>query len=679
MPRIPHAGGTNSSFGNRGPDRIGPYQPDTRGMTAASEALADAAGTARNIVANIAAQRQQETEQLARAKATNAILDDELETKAIAAEISQQVADGSLPWAQAQEQLQTRLSEREPQKIDGLDPVGEEHYQGGIKRNRFAITATLDGVVESAKRADFKGQILATRDKLGKFASDPNADLDKIVAQGAALRDFASAGGLGATFDKDQQDFADRVFTDNAKARLVANRDSIDGLTQLERDLTEDGGRYAGRLDADKTNALLSQVQTRKAQLEAKIQHVADKGEAAADRVLTKFEAQISSGLPAPIDVMTEWADKVKAGTPEQKEQFRELLKGEVEVRKVLATTPTEQRTYVQQLRAKQQTEGATLTDQANLRRLETAVETGLKQLKEAPLEFYGQRTGTAIEPLDLQSMLSGDVATVRGQIAQRMETLATIRKQYGDEAGNAPLLPQEAAALSGALSRATPATAVKLFGSLSMAFDDKAAYRAAIQQVASDAPVRATAGLLYADKRIDTATTLLDGEALLNKSKGDKAEDGKGAAFPMPSPSEMETEFADLVGSAFAGRDEARQIALQSVRAYYAGKAAKSGDITGELDTKRMREAVRAVIGEPVEVGDAEVFPPWGMDEDDFTDKLESAWSQYSAHLQQGASTDFDDYSPRQVGEGVYLLVASNNQFLLDRNGRPVRLMVNR
>jgi hypothetical protein len=695
--RIPHVGGTNSTFGNRGPDRIGPYKPNTSGMTAGQEALADAANTTLRVVGNLQAQRQQETEQLARAKATNAILDDELETKSIAQDISQKIADGSLPWSQAQEEFQTRLSQREPQEIDGLDPVAMEHYQGGIKRNRFAISATIDGVVETAKRADFKGQILATRDKLGKFASDPNADLDKIVAQGAALKDFAHAGGLGATFDKDQQEFSDRVFSDNAKARLVAGRDSMEALTQLEQDLTVKGGRYAGRLDADKTNALLSAVQVRKAQLETKAQHAADKGEATAARVLSKFEAQISSTVPAPMEVMTEWTEAMKAGTPEQQAEFRELLKGEVEVRQVLAQPPAQQRAYVQQLQAKQQREGATLAQQANLRRMESAVESSLKQLKEAPLEFFGQRTGQAIEPLDLQSLMSGDTETVKGQIAQRMDMLATIRKQYGDEAGNAPLLPQEASMLAGALAKAPPQAAVKLFGTLSKTFEDPVAYRAAMQQIAPDSPVRAFAGMIFAEQRAttlqpgslfsgavkanagDIAKTLLEGEALLNKSKGDKAEDGKGAPFPMPSPSEMTTEFESVVGTAFAGRDGARETAFQAVRAYYAGSAAKSGDITGELDSKRVREAVRAVLGEPVDVNDSEVFPPWGMDEDEFTDKLESAWSTQAQNLTPGAPVDFDDYALRQAGNGVYLVVAGNGQFLTDRNGKTVRLTVTR
>src|SRR5690606_5936422 len=100
-----------------------------------------------------------------------------------------------------------------------------------------------------------------------------------------------------------------------------------------------------------------------------------------------------------------------------------------------------------------------------------------------------------------------------------------------------------------------------------------------------------------------DVARTILEGEALLNPSRSDKKQDGKGAAFPMPPPADIRAELDTFVGRAFAGRPGAYEVAEQAVRAYYAGASAKVGDVSGELDRKRMQEAVRAVIGEPVDI----------------------------------------------------------------------------
>src|SRR5690606_1354127 len=115
---------------------------------------------------------------------------------------------------------------------------------------------------------------------------------------------------------------------------LVAYRDDMAGLDALERDLTAEGGRYAGKLDASATNTLLAQVQARKAQLEAKAETAAKKGEAAAARVLDAQEKQVSSTIPAPLEVLQERAQTIEQfGTPEQKAQWQQLLADEVQVR----------------------------------------------------------------------------------------------------------------------------------------------------------------------------------------------------------------------------------------------------------------------------------------------------------------------------------------------------------
>jgi hypothetical protein len=169
----------------------------------------------------------------------------------------------------------------------------------------------------------------------------------------------------------------------------------------------------------------------------------------------------------------------------------------------------------------------------------------------------------------------------------------------------------------------------------------------------------------------------MLEGEALLNKSRGDVVADGKGGKFPMPAPAAMATEIEALTGNAFAGRPGAYEVAQQAVRAYYAGSAAKSGDTSGELDRDRMREAVRAVLGEPVDINGADVFPPWGMEEDAFVDAVESHWAQVAEAVPAGLSRDLDDYQLRAGGSGRYFLVGAGGAFLTDAAGNPVQIDV--
>jgi len=642
------------------------------------------------------AQEEQEAKQLARAQATNALLDDEIEQAAIVEDIRSRVADGTLPYASATEELQTRLSTRQPPELSGLDPVGQENFQRGLTRNRFRSTTTVDGIVQTAKRADFKGQVIGMRDRLGKFASDPAADVDQIVASAAQLREVQTAAGMGGTFDKDHQDFSDKVYSDNARARLVAGRDDPAALHQLVRDLTEDGGYYTGKLDADKTNSILSQVQVRLSQLDAKADTDARRGEAAASRVLTAFERQIASTIAAPVEVMAEWAETVQQGTPEQQAEFQDMLRAEIEVRELLAKSPLEQRTALEELRARQRVEGATVQQQANAKRLEAAVETNLRDLREQPLVAYSRLTGDAVAPLPLQTLADGDVTAVQAQLAVRADILTAMREQYGHEVGASPLLPQEAQALSAALGRLGPQQSAEFFGVLSATITDPTMYRAAMQQIAPDSPVRAMAGMIFAEQRQttlrsggifrgavkaeagDVARTMLEGESILNKTKGDKAEDGKGK-FPVPPPSQFTAEIETFVGTAFAANPEAYELAEQAVRAYYVGRASRDGDVSGVIDSKRVQEAVRAVLGEPVDVGGADVFPPWGMEEDDFLDRIEAGWTETMDAIPAGFSRDLDDYQLRQVGGNTYRVVGAGGAYLYGADGQPVTLVIGR
>ena len=641
-------------------------------------------------------QRQKaEDEALARAKAANALLDDEVQVKATTEALQQRVQTGELDWRKAREEAEKAFSQLKVAPVEGLAPDDAERMQGGIKRNRMAGDLAVKTIADGARRSEFRGQFDAALDSLGKLANAPGADITKINAQAEAFSGLAREAGVEpAKIQAQIQGFKDRNWTNQATQRSIGARDNLAGLNQLEHDLTAEDGFYADKLDTDKRNAILSQVTVAKGRIEAKTQHDADKREAAAGRAIAAYQTQASTGVPPPVDTLTKWSDQVKGTSYE--DEFRDMLKGEAEVQAILNKPPAEQQAYLQSVRARQQTAGATVAQQGNLKRLETAVETNLKQLRDSPLVFYANRTGRTVAPLSMEALASGDVSALQGQISERMTTLATVHKQFGPEAGNAPLLPQEAAALSAALAKAPPASAVQLYGTLSRAIGDPAAYRAAMQQIAPDSPVRALAGMVYAQQRSttlqsggifsgavkasagDIAQTMLAGEELLNRSKTDKGADGKGGAFPMPAPGEFGDALADAVGEVFAGRPGAYETATQAVRAYYAGSAAKAGDVTGELDNSRLREAVRAVLGEPVDInGNGDVLPPWGMDEDTFEDKLDVVWAQAEKLLPAGVSTDFGDYGLRQLGDGVYYVVGTGGEFLPGKDGRPVRLQV--
>lgn len=424
-------------------------------------------------------------------------------------------------------------------------------------------------------------------------------------------------------------------------------------------------------------------------QAEARAQRLQDKREAAALRAIDAYDRQIATGIQAPDDFYVKLADATR-GTS-QEGAFRERIQQEIEVRKVATLPPDQQRAYVQKLEAAQQRDGATVTQQANLARMKRSIESNLQLLRYAPLVYDANRTGQSVQPIDVNALLQGNADGVQAQIAERMVDLTAIRKRYGAEAGNSPLLPQEASALASAVAQATPKQVAHLFGTLNSAINDPDAYRAVMQQIAPDSPVRALAGIIYVRQKPawqggvingapganagDVAVKLLRGEALLNPGKAAGGEDGKGGAFKMPPPTDMDKRIADAVGDAFAGRPNDYRTALQAVRAYYAAASADAGDMTGDVDTDRLRESVRAVIGEPARVGGRDVIPPWGMDADTFEDLadlyIEARFK--AAGIKNPGGTGLMNVRGR---DGVYVLIRGMEP-LTDKRGQPLIIRI--
>lgn len=669
--RIPHVGGTRNTFGNRGPDRLGPTQFDTRGMDAEARGLADMAqglGRAAGILQQQQRQDQADAEELARARGANAALDFEAKVQAKTRDLEARRLDGTLSVDEYEETAKLELDEIEAPAVSGLTAPDQERLNGGITRLRMGAMEGVHTTVRSARRDALKGEIGLLGDNLAKSASDPSADPAKALEQHRALEGAYTRAGMGGNFAKDHQAFADRWYYDNAKAWLVKLRDDPAGLAALEQSITGEQGRFAGKLDAEKQNSLVAQIQVRRDQLEAKTARDSDRLEAGADRALATVEKYVAEGIVPPIEELEKLRAKVKGSTREG--EWDGMVGGMVEAQKIAALPPDQQLAYVEQMEAKLGGR-LTLAQKRNIETTRSNYEQRKKELREDPLGYDAKVQGYTVPPLDLEGLLTGDPSGMAAQIAGRMELAASARKRYGVAAGVSPLRPTEARVLGEVIDRQSPQGVTKLYGNLRRMFADDDAYLAVMAQVAPDSPVRAAAGALALTNE-KAAQLVVTGEALLNPAKA-KDQGGKGGAFPMPPPAQIETALGDLVGDAFAGRGPAFERALQVVRAGYAGAASTDGDVSGELDTKRLRNIVNATLGTPVERGGQTVIAPPGMDEDRFDEALEAAWN--AAGKPEGAGT-LDDYRLVQRGNGTYLL-ERGRKFLFGADGQPLLLRV--
>lgn len=661
------------------------------GVGDVAQAVGQLGNVATQIGNSMASEEAREAEGLARAKAANAQLDYELQVGDVQRKLEDDVAIGNVPYAEAASRYQEAVGKIEAPAIAGLTPDLQLAYGRGLERTRTAGQLSVDRVVRTARRADFKGQYDQTLDKLEKIGGMPGADIAAVIARAEAVVPLAKQAGLSeAVIGKSLQGFKDRVWTSQATQRAIFAREDPAALKTLETDLSSSDGFYADKLDPEKRNALLSQVMTRQQTLQDRAERAADRIDAKAQRVLGQIDRQIASAVPATPEMWTAWADSMKGASPDVRAEFDQRVAEEKEVQKVLRMPTAQQQTYLQKAEAELATAGGTVQRKENLARTRSAIEAAQKQLDETPLLFNASREGGEVEPLNLAALASpADAWEVGAQLQNRAATIDSMRKRYGSQVQMAVLLPQEVQALSEQLKQGTSTQQAQMLAQLRTATMDDKVFNAAMKQLAPEQPVVAYAGMLATRERAqvtlqkhwfkddeaasgrDVAATMLEGNRLL-QGKGD-------SKFPLPPEKEFRDQFTRDTGALFAGRPGAADVAMQAVRAYYTGQSAADGDHSAEVNSDRMKKAITAALGEVVDVnGRGEVLAPWGMGSDTFEDQAEQAFTESAraAGLPDTVVGSFSKYGLRQQSERTYY-VTRGREFLTTKDGKPLTITI--
>lgn len=663
-----------------------------QGMDDVAQAAGALGNTALQVSSRMQYEAKEEAEGLARAKAANAQLDYELQVANVQRTLEDDVAGGAVPYADAPTRYQDAIGKIEVPVIPDLPEPLQMAYTRGIDRTKATGQQSIDRVVRTARRADFKGQFEQSLDKLGKIAGMPGADIAAVIARAEAVTPLAKQAGLDdAVVGKSIQNFKDKVWTSQATQRSIFGREDPEQLKQLETDLSTDDGFYADKLDPEKRNALLSQVMTRQQTLVDRAERARDRVDAKAQRVMGQIDRQIASAVPATADMWASWSDAVKDASPEIRAEFDQRVDEEREVQKVLRMPADKQQNYLQAAEADLMAKGGSVTRKENLTRTRSAIEAATKQLNESPLLFNASREGGEVEPLKLEAMTSpADAWEVGAQLQSRAATIDAMRKRYGSGVQMNVLLPQEVKVLGDTLKQSTPTQQTTMLGQLRTATMDDGVFNSVMKQLAPDEPVMAYAGMLATRERAavtlqkggwfkdavdvsarDVSATMLEGNRLL-QGKGD-------SKFPLPPDKDFREEFRRQTGDLFAGRPGAADVAMQAVRAYYTGKAAADGDTSGEVDDNRLKQAVKAAMGEIVDInGRGEVLAPWGMSSDDFEDEAETAFttSAQAAGLPDSVVTSFRQYGLRQKSERTFYVVRGR-EFLSGKDGKPLTITI--
>lgn len=282
------------------------------------------------------------------------------------------------------------------------------------------------------------------------------------------------------------------------------------------------------------------------------------------------------------------------------------------------------------------------------------------------------------------------DPAKLNAALATRAGVAQTMQDKY--QTPYTLLTKAEATTLNQGFQKMTTQQKLAYLNTFKTSLPNDKAYMSILQQIAPDSPVTAVAGnILVKTGKVtidrwgaddvytpeSVSSLMLEGEALINPTKAAQGQDGNGKLFPMPSDDDIRRTFNNTVGTAFANNPKQADVAFQAVKAYYAGKAARNGDVSGIADSKIVSEAVNAVVGGISDVnGNGDVVRPWGMPADKFTDSLQVQFNQKIAAAgytdEQVAS--FRHYGVVHAGGDKYVVRAGTG-YLLDKQGQPIVL----
>lgn len=648
-----------------------------RGAAAVGDALQRVGGMLGDVAAQRKLQESQDARALAKVRAANAIGEYELRVKAANADEADQLRRGA-DFEGAPERYETAISTIEAPTVEGLDAADHEHYQGAIARVRMGGRLALEGDVVAARRdagqREIEKFVEIERQKLGQGA-DPAGSIATVRA---ALETARGQFGLdGSALDKLANSYEDYAWNNDVANRVNAANNNVDGLKAVLHDLTADDGTYAGKLDGADRATKIAHVQNEIDRLEGKAERGLLKADALSARLRGEFEDQVASGVPPTKEQSEAWAAAFKAAGPDEQSEWTRLYEGENEVREILKLPIADQVAAVRAKEATMLESGGDARDRKNLGRIKTGVEANIKLITETPLRWAATRGGEEIEPLNLQTLLDpAQAGTVGAQLKSRATVIDTMRAKMGPQIKARLLFPEEAAGLVSVMDQATPEDRLKLFGVMHSVLGSSRNYAAVMAQIAPDAPVLAVAGAL-APQFPKSAKLLIDGEAILNRGRGDKEQDGKFRAIKMPARPEFDAAFGEAVGDAFRGsRGNSYSVAAQAVLAGYAGASAADGDVSGEFNPKRMNDVIDAVLGRTVDYnGRGAVFMPLGMkDEDEFEDKAASAWRGVLDQVPPAFSKDLGDYGLEEIGSGRYYLT-SGKSYLPGVDGKPIVL----
>ncbi|MBY4831747.1 hypothetical protein [Burkholderia dolosa] len=252
-------------------------QADPNAFGAATARATQGLGeAATQVAAGLFQQKQKLDEDLARTNAAVAYQSHATNVQSAMKAAGEQLSSGAID----QPTYEKQLADAQKQSFDStIGALPDGHFKNVATIQTAGLDRTVALGMQEALTKNTQ-QLIATNaatllDTAGKSIATNPASIDATVAstKQAYLSAAASAGIPQPRAAQVAQDWADSQYAAHAQSAAIAARSTGDlaALTQLEKDLTSPDGYYAGKLDANKRNQVLSAVVSNRLSLENQI------------------------------------------------------------------------------------------------------------------------------------------------------------------------------------------------------------------------------------------------------------------------------------------------------------------------------------------------------------------------------------------------------------------------
>ena len=601
------------------PNRVLARNDDQAGQIAQQTA-----GTVQRAAVGILGDITRQDQALAKVKASNSLLDRDQQINGIVSNLAEQSRMGNLTYDKLPDAYNAAVSKLDPLDTPGLDEATQGEVGLSLKRLQNSGLEKINATAFAARNGAAKSELQSRMDMLGKDAGMPNANIDQINAR-MDVEEIDTTGHLayGADWGKVKQDFKDNNWTSHAMQQVATSSNDIGSLQKVQHDLTAEDGFYANKLDPARRTQLIGTVTGRIYQVQEHNERQAEIRENKAERALLQMDQQAATGVPPDPASQQRW-QAATAGTSVAGE-FHARVSQMNEVQGVLRQPIEIQQQFLEKKRQDMVTNGASVAEQANVNRLQSAVDNNIKMMKNDPLTFTALRTGSDVAPLDLSGIGTPEGQKALGeQIGNRFDVVKAVQKKYGPEVSRVPFKAQELIALQAGYTAADDNTKLHILAAVGGAAPTGPDAVAAIKAIAPEQPLTLLAGMaqyrqLKAPDGTDVAKTLMVGSKIL-----------KDKSIAIPDDHLLQASFEKLVGNAMPGGTPQREQAYQGYKAAYVGLAEAQGkryDPVGKtLDDKVSAKAIDMVTGGVASMGGGvfggpafKVIKPYGMEDKAF------------------------------------------------------------